>query len=45
MNDSIPIKLWAKNIKMDGPLAPVREVWNDVSSMLVESGLALPDRM
>lgn len=45
MNDSLPVKLWIKNVTIDGALSPVKEDWDDVSSMLVRIGLAIPDRL
>lgn len=43
MEDSaIPVELWIKEVKMDGPLAPMRYEINSVNRMLIEKGVALP---
>ncbi|XP_043590614.1 RING finger protein 17 isoform X1 [Bombus pyrosoma] len=43
MEDSaIPVELWIKEVKMDGPLAPTRYEINSINRMLVEKGVALP---
>ncbi|XP_043528464.1 uncharacterized protein LOC122538452 isoform X2 [Frieseomelitta varia] len=43
MEDSaIPVELWIKEVKMDGPLAPIRYEINSVNRMLIEKGVALP---
>lgn len=43
MEDSaIPVELWVKEVKMDGPLAPTRYEINSINRMLVEKGVALP---
>ncbi|XP_015431060.1 PREDICTED: RING finger protein 17-like [Dufourea novaeangliae] len=41
-NSAIPVELWIKQKKMDGPLAPTRIEINSVNRMLVDKGLALP---
>ncbi|XP_076395863.1 tudor domain-containing protein qin isoform X2 [Megachile rotundata] len=38
----IPVELWIKQVKMDGPLAPTRYEINSINRMLVENGVALP---
>ncbi|KAK1134476.1 hypothetical protein K0M31_007258 [Melipona bicolor] len=43
MEDSaIPVELWIKEVKIDGPLAPIRYEINSVNRMLIEKGVALP---
>lgn len=43
MKDSaIPVELWIKQVKIDGPLAPTRHEINSINRMLVEKGVALP---
>ncbi|KAG7211347.1 hypothetical protein KM043_010641 [Ampulex compressa] len=39
---AIPVELWVKQSKTDGPLAPTRIETNSVNRMLVEKGVALP---
>ncbi|XP_043795081.1 RING finger protein 17 isoform X2 [Apis laboriosa] len=41
-DSAIPVELWIKQVKMDGPLAPTRHEINSVNRMLVEDGVALP---
>ena len=41
-DSAIPVELWIKQSKMDGPLTPTRIEINSVSRMLVEKGVALP---
>ncbi|XP_053997155.1 uncharacterized protein LOC128886369 isoform X1 [Hylaeus anthracinus] len=43
MEDStIPVELWIKQAKLDGPLTPTRIEINSVNRMLVDKGVALP---
>ncbi|XP_076287451.1 tudor domain-containing protein qin isoform X2 [Lasioglossum baleicum] len=39
---AIPVELWIKQNKVDGPLFPTRVEINSVNRMLVEKGVALP---
>ncbi|XP_046142311.1 tudor domain-containing protein 1 isoform X1 [Osmia bicornis bicornis] len=41
-DSAIPVELWIKQVKMDGPLAPTRYEINSINRMLVENGVALP---
>ncbi|XP_076221614.1 tudor domain-containing protein qin isoform X3 [Nomia melanderi] len=41
-DSAIPVELWIKESKIDGPLSPTRIEINSVNRMLVEKGVALP---
>ncbi|XP_017755706.1 PREDICTED: RING finger protein 17-like [Eufriesea mexicana] len=41
-DSAIPVELWIKQVKIDGPLTPTRHEINSISRMLVEKGVALP---
>ncbi|CAL7940130.1 unnamed protein product [Xylocopa violacea] len=43
-NSTIPVELWIRQVKTDGPLAPTRYEVNSVNRMMVENGVALPIR-
>uniref|UniRef100_A0A1B6FZG0 RING finger protein 17 n=1 Tax=Cuerna arida TaxID=1464854 RepID=A0A1B6FZG0_9HEMI len=43
-NGSLPIQMWIMEDKYLGPLDPTLEDWKDISKVLIDHGLALPER-
>ncbi|XP_014477487.1 PREDICTED: RING finger protein 17-like isoform X2 [Dinoponera quadriceps] len=41
-DDTIPVELWVRQIKIPGPLAPSIVEINSINRMLIEEGVALP---